>query len=285
MVINMGLTVLKTVKMYVGGAFIRSESGRTTPFLNNDGKEYARVNQASKKDFRNAVVAAKAGETLWAKATAYNRSQIMYRMAEMTEGKRSEFIEMFTELLGLSTKDAAKDVDGAINTFIYYAGFCDKYQQAIGSVNPVPGSFHNFSTPEQMGVITLVDSDKFSFTKLVDNICAIVVGGNSVITLVSPQCSPIVTTLGEVFATSDLPKGVINLLSADLAELKEVVATHMEVKGISFQNENKETFYEMRSNSVDNMKRVIANSGDTRRSLDLILNFVETKTVWHPIGF
>jgi acyl-CoA reductase-like NAD-dependent aldehyde dehydrogenase len=279
------LEVLKTVKMYSGGAFIRSESGRTYPFFaKGTDIEYARVCQASRKDFRNAVVAAKGAVSKWSGKTAYNRSQILYRMAEMMQGKYDEFEDLLEDTLGLSDDEAEEQVEAAIDTFVYYAGWCDKYQQAMGSVNPVAAPYHNFTTPEHMGVVVLIDSDKFSLPKLVDNICSILVGGNAVVALVSKECPAIVTTLGEVFATSDLPGGVVNLLSGDLTELKDHIATHMEVNGISFQNENEATYFDMRSASIDNMKRIIPFKQKTK-SLDLILDFVEQKTVWHPIGY
>lgn len=279
------LEVLKTVKMYSGGAFIRSESGRTYPFFaKGTDKEYARVCQASRKDFRNSIVAAKEAVSKWASKTAYNRSQILYRMAEMMQGKYDEFEDLLEDTIGVSEDEAEAQVEAAIDTFVYYAGWCDKYQQAMGAVNPVAAPYHNFTTPEHMGVVVLVDSDKFSLPKLIDNICTILVGGNSVVALVSKECPAIVTTLGEVFATSDLPAGVVNLLSGDLDELKDHVSTHMEVNAISFQNENEETYFDMRSASIDNMKRIIPFK-DKSKSLDLILDFVEQKTVWHPIGY
>lgn len=280
------LEVMKTVKMYSGGAFIRSESGRTYPFYTKGTqKEYARVCQASRKDFRNAVVDAKGGAAKWAAKTAYNRSQILYRMAEMMQGKYDEFEDLLEDTLNMEEDDAEAQVEASIDTFVYYAGWCDKYQQAMGAVNPVSAPYHNFTTPENMGVVVLIDSDEFSLTKLVDNICSILVGGNSVIALVSKECPAIVTALGEVFATSDLPAGVVNLLSGDLAELKSHIATHMEVNAISFQNENEDTYFEMRSASIDNMKRIIPYKKNKAKSLDLILDYVEQKTVWHPIGY
>lgn len=277
------LPVSKTVKMYVGGAFIRSESGATKAFHNIDGSEFARVCIASRKDFRNAIVKAKPAAGSWASKTAYNRSQILYRMGEMAQGKFDELTSLFMQTLGWDEEQAADEVQAGIDTFIYYAGWCDKYQQVLGAVNPVAAPYHNFTTPEHMGVVVLIDSNEFSFQKLVDNICAILVGGNSIVVMVSEQCSPIVTTLGEIFATSDLPDGVVNLLSGDIKALSSHVATHMEVKAISFQNENEDLYFDMRSSSIDNMKRIIPFKGDKRKSIDLILDFVEQKTVWHPI--
>lgn len=279
------MNVLKTVKMYVGGAFIRSESGATEAFhREGTDEEVARVCVASRKDFRNAVVAAKPAAEVWKSKTAYNKAQILYRMAEMAQAKESEFINVLLDATQLSEEDVMNDVQDMIDTFVYYAGWCDKYQQVLGAVNPVASPYHNFTTPENMGVVVHIDSDNFSLVKLVDNICSILVAGNSVISFVSPKCPLIVTTLGEVFQTSDLPAGVVNLLSGDAIGLSSHISQHMEVNAISFQNENENAFFEMRSNSVDNMKRVIP-LRDKRKSLDLVMDFVELKTVWHPIGY
>ncbi len=279
------MDILKTVKMFVGGKYIRSESGATAPFYRaGTEEEVARVCMASRKDFRNAVEIAKPAASTWKGATAYNKSQILYRMAEMAQAKESEFINVLLDTMSLSEAEVMDDVQAMIDTFVYYAGWCDKYQQLIGSVNPVAAPYHNFSTPDNMGVVVHIDNDEFSLSRLVDNICAILVGGNSVISLVSKNCSPIVTTLGEVFQTSDLPSGVVNLLSGDLGQLLPHISTHMEVNAISFQNENEELYFKLRSDSVDNMKRIIPFK-NKKLSLDLILDFVEMKTVWHPIGY
>lgn len=277
------MQVLKTVKMYVGGAFIRSESGTTVPFVGHDGSEFARICMASRKDFRNAVVAGKSGAVAWSKKSAYNRSQILYRMGEMAQGKSEELCSLL-KVIGRTPAEAKKEVQVAIDTFVYYAGWCDKYQQIAGALNPVVGPFHNFTSPVSMGLVAHIDSNKFDLQKLVDNICSILVGGNSVISIVSLECAPIVTTLGEVFATSDLPGGVVNLLCGDIDSLSKHIATHMEVKAISFQNEDEKLYHAMRSDSIDNMKRVIPYT-TKRESVDLVLSFVESKTVWHPIGY
>lgn len=277
--------ILKTVKMFVGGEFIRSESGATKAFHRaGTDEEVARVCMASRKDFRNAVVAAKPAADVWKKASAYNKSQILYRMAEMAQAKESEFISVLLDTTDLGEDEVMEEVQTMIDTFIYYAGWCDKYQQVLGAVNPVAAPYHNFTTPENMGVVVHIDSNKFSLSKLVDNICAILVAGNSVISLVSSACSPMVTTLGEVFKTSDLPAGVVNLLSGDINSLVPHISKHMEVNAISFQNEDEAMYFNLRSDSVDNMKRVIPFK-EKRKSLDLILDFVEMKTVWHPIGY
>jgi acyl-CoA reductase-like NAD-dependent aldehyde dehydrogenase len=276
------MKVVKTIKMFVDGKFIRSESGRSYSF-DVEGNQYARLCQGSRKDFRNAVVVAKNAQGAWAKRTAFNRSQILYRMAEMMEGKRVEFVSLFQEVLGMNGKEATVELDAAIDTFVYYAGFADKYQQVLGSTNPINGPFHNFTTPEPVGVVAHIAAEKFNFATLIDNICSIIISGNSVITLLGPECPAILAPLSEVIATSDVPAGVINLLTGHLDELYSFIATHREVRSLSFQNENKKLFGELKELAVDNMKRLVPY---TERSLDLsnISTFVEFKTVWHPIG-
>lgn len=269
--------------MYVGGAFIRSESGATVDYKVS-GVELARVCWASRKDFRNAVGAAKSAQKSWAGKTAYNRSQILYRMAEMAQGKETELMNLLLET-GLSTEDkVAEEVQAAIDTFVYYAGWCDKFQQVMGAVNPVAAPYHNFTSPEALGVVTLISSQKFNLVHLIDNICSILVGGNSVIVMMEKEGSIMLSILAEIFHTSDLPGGVVNLLSGDSKSLATIIAEHMEVQGLSFQNEDQELYYQMRSASVENMKRVSGYSPDKLKSLESVLNFVEQKTVWHPIG-
>lgn len=274
----------KTIKLFIGGNFPRSESGRVySQFLSDNKTHYANICQASKKDFRNAVTEAKKAVSTWNDRSAYNRAQILYRMAEMTEGKRGEFCDLFKNVLGVTQQQANKMISDACDTFIYYAGFCDKYQQLIGSINPINGPFHNFSTPEPIGVVTLIDNDEYNFSKTVDHICSILVGGNSVIVLLGNTCPAVLAPLAEVFATSDLPAGTINLLTGKLSELSQTIATHHEVRSISFQNTNKNIYHDMKAASIDNMKRIIGLSNH-EKSLQNILNFIEIKTVWHPIG-
>lgn len=278
------MKITKTIKLYIGGAYPRSESGRVFSQLGADRKtHYANICQASKKDFRNAVTEAKHAQGEWEKRSAYNKSQILYRMAEMTEAKREEFSQLFTNVLGRSKNQTDKMIDDACDTFIYYAGFCDKYQQLIGAVNPVNSPFHNFSQPSSVGVVALIDSDKFDFALTVDRLCSILVGGNTVVALLGKECPAVLAPLAEVFSTSDLPNGVINLLTGHLSELAEVMSTHHEIRSLSFQNENKEVFYKIKEDSIDNMKRIIPFK-QSQRSLEAIVDFIEIKTVWHPIG-
>lgn len=279
------MKVVKTVKLFIGGKFERTESGRSYSF-NKPGtdQQYVRLCQASRKDFRNAVEICRHSVPDWSGRSAYNRSQILYRMAEMCEGKRLEFTTIFEECLGKSKEEANKMIDEAIDTFVYYAGFCDKYQQVTGAVNPVNGPFHNFTTPEPVGMTALIDGDDFDFARLVDNICSILVGGNGTVVLLGKGCPAVLAPLSEVFATSDLPAGVVNLLTGHLDELKEFIASHREVRSISFQNNREDVFFDMKEISTDNMKRMVPHHANCK-SLDNILKYVEYKTVWHPIGY
>jgi acyl-CoA reductase-like NAD-dependent aldehyde dehydrogenase len=279
------MKVVKTIKLYIDGAFVRTESGRSYSY-NVQGKDtqFARLCQASRKDFRNAVESSRKGFKAWSSKTAYNRSQILYRMAEMTEGKRMEFETLFMDALGKTQGEAKEMVDSAIDTFVYYAGFCDKYHQVAGSINPVSGPFHNFTHIEGVGVTTLIEDDQFDFTNLIDSICSIITGGNSVIVLLGEGCPAVLGPLAEVFATSDVPGGTINILSGHLEELRDFIAEHREVRSVSFQSSRDDVFHDMKLKSTDNMKRMVPRHKN-QKCLENILSFVEYKTVWHPVGY
>jgi len=278
------MKVLKTLKLYIRGELVRSESGRTfsVPFFSSE-QTLANAPLASRKDLRAAVEAAKGAQKSWEKKSAFNRSQILYRMAEMCEGKRDEFSIHFEEALGLDQTASNKVIDNAIDTFVYFAGFCDKYQQVLGSVNPVSSPHHNFTTPEATGVVALVCDDQFNFSKIVANICGILAGGNTAVVLLGKMDTILLAPLAEVFATSDLPAGVVNLLTGQLSELLEPLASHMEINALSFQNSNKEMYKMAQEKAVENLKRVKP-LFKTHQSIGPIIEFVEFKTVWHPIG-
>ncbi len=278
------MKVLKTIKLFAGGKFIRSESGRSYPsFVAGSEEEvYARLCQASRKDFRNTVDAALGGFKSWSSKTPFNRSQILYRMAEMAESKRHEFVEMFQEVLGLSKEEAVSEFELGVDTFVYYAGMCDKYQQLAGTVNPIHGPFHNFSTPEATGVVTLITDEAFNFANLIDAICSIIISGNSVIVLFS-SFGPVMAPLSEVMATSDLPGGAVNFLTGDIEEIIEVVANHREVRSICYLGDNADFKTTLQVGAAENMKRLIFGPLHPE-SLEGVLKFVEFKTVWHPIG-
>ena len=278
------MKVIKTIKLYMNGGFPRTESGRTyTQKIKGSSEVYARLCQASRKDFRNAVEFAKGAQGSWAKRSAYNRGQILYRMAEMMEGKRAEFKDVLTVALGMSDKDADIQIDAGRDAFVYYAGFSDKYTQLMGSINPVASAHHNFSSPEAVGVVTHFDNNEFSLPNLCARLAAIIVSGNTVISLLSAECPSILAPLSEVFATSDLPAGVINLLTGDRDELYKHVGSHKEVRSIVSDDTDQKFFYSLKELGVDNMKRFVGPRKDLL-SLEAITECVEIKTAWHPIG-
>lgn len=278
------LKIAKTVKLFINGEFPRTESGRSYPVFYSKSKTlYAHLCLASKKDFRNSVTAAREAQKSWAAKSAYNRSQILYRMAEMTEGKRAEFVDALKETLGLQSAAADKAVSDAISALIYYAGFADKYAQVIGAVNPVAGPHHNFTTPEAVGTVVYVASEKFDFAHVLRAISSIICSGNSLVVLMQREGSALLAPLAEMLATSDLSKGVVNLLSGDVTELCDTIGSHMEVESLCYDGGDTQVLNRMKELSIENFKRVTA--GLVRENnLQNILSFVEYKTVWHPIG-
>lgn len=278
------LAIAKTFKLFIGGEFPRTESGRSFPvYHHGSSKLFAHLCRASRKDLRNSVTAANGAFASWASKSAYNRGQILYRMAEMIESKRQEFAEIFAATLGQTEKQAQKSIDEAIDAFVYYAGFSDKYQQLAGSVNPVSGPHHNFTACEPVGVVGLLNSEDFDFGELAASLAAIIVSGNTLVALLSAPGAAVVSPLAEVLATSDLPKGVVNLLTGDLTELAAHFGSHMEIQSISCQNSDEELLGNLKTLAAGNFKRLL---GPVSRPLSLehVLSFVEFKTVWHPIG-
>lgn len=279
------MRVPKTIKLFIGGELPRTESGRSfpVPFFGTD-KIYANLCLASRKDFRNAVTAAKDALKGWESKTAYNRSQILYRMGEMAEGKRHEIVEILESTLGLSESVANKSVDEAIEAFVYYSGWCDKFSQVIGAVNPVAGPHHNFTGAEPVGVVTLIGSEKFNLKDLVMMISAVIASGNTLVALMPQEGAATIAPLSEIFMTSDLPKGVINLLSGDTQELYKVVGSHMEAQAVCYLGTDANVLKELKTSAVDSMKRVVSLPKE-KWGLEPVLSFVEYKTVWHPIGY
>jgi acyl-CoA reductase-like NAD-dependent aldehyde dehydrogenase len=276
--------VAKTIKLFIGGDFPRTESGRSFPvYLNKTKTVYAHLCQASRKDLRNAVTVAQGAFSSWASKSAYNRSQILYRMAEMTEGKRHEFAEILIDTLGYTAAKADKSINAAVDAFVYYAGWADKYQQVIGSVNPVSGPHHNFTSSEPVGVVGLIANQQFELGTLAAQIAAIIASGNTLVVLMAEKGGAILAPLAEVFATSDLSKGVVNLLTGKLDELYKQFGTHMEIQSLSCQTAEAHVLAELKEMGAENMKRVISPCKEDL-SLENLINFVEYKTVWHPIG-
>ncbi len=278
------LPVPKTHKLYIGGEFPRSESGRSYVLAKPGAKHaYAQLCLASRKDLRAAVDAAKAAQPGWAGRSAYNRGQILYRMAEMIEGRGESWRALLRDGLGLTAAQATRAFEGVIDALVYFAGATDKYPQVIGAVNPVAGPHHSFTTPEPTGVVGLIFADEPDPAAIAARIAAAIAGGNSVIALLPGRAGGMVAEFGEAFATADLPAGVVNLLSGDAAELTPQFASHMEIQGLAFLRDEPQQRTELERAAADNMKRCVASHGPLL-ALERVLDFVEYKTVWHPIG-
>jgi acyl-CoA reductase-like NAD-dependent aldehyde dehydrogenase len=281
------LEVLKTYKIYIGGQFPRTESGRYYVPTNADGKKLANVCLSSRKDFRDAVVAARGAFGSWSSRAAFNRGQILYRMAEMLEGRKAQFIEEL-KLQDASKAKAEKEVNLAIDRLIYYAGWCDKYQQLFSAVNPVASSHFNFSVPEPMGVVAIVAPQSDSLLGLVSVIAPVIAGGNTCVVLASetkPLCS---VTFAEVLNSSDLPGGVVNILTGKPKELNEWFVTHMDVNATIYCETDSSVQSMMREKSALNLKRIffydkIKWNTEEGQSPYFIMDTQEIKTTWHPV--
>ena len=287
------LTITKTPKPYVGGAFIRSESGRVFPInegAKKDGKFFANIPQCTRKDIRNAVeAAAKAGPD-WARRTPYNRGQILYRLGEMLEARAPEMADALA-VGGTSRGDADREVAASVDRLIYYAGWADKYAQVVGNTNPVAGPFFNFTVPEPMGVIGIIAGDPDPLLGLISQVAPVIVSGNTVVALVSETQPYPAIVLGEMLATSDLPGGVVNLLTGFRRELLPTFATHTHIRGMSAVIDADER-KELALGAADSVKRVRTRkseekldwSSDKSQGVYDIKDFIEFKTTWHPIG-
>ena len=279
------INVLKTYKIFIGGKFPRTESGRVYQ-LNNRSKAIANVCLSSRKDLRNAVVAARGAFEKWSGSTAYNRSQILYRMAEMMEGRKDQFISELV-LQGVDRKEATLEVDLSIDRVIYFAGWADKINQVFGSVNPVATSHFNFSLMEPMGVVGLVAPEKSGLLGLVSSLCPILVSGNCAVVLASeklPLCS---ITLAEVLATTEVHAGVVNILTGKKEVIMVHLAKHMDLTAI-YLTDNLEHKKSVQEEAIHNLKRVVVGkqkSWDDRTVENpyIITDFMEIKTTWHPV--
>lgn len=288
------LPITKTPKVYVGGQFIRSESGRVFPIFEDgkpDGKFFANVPQCTRKDIRNAVEAAAKVGPDWAKRTPYNRGQILYRLGEMLESRAEEMAAAITRASDTSSRDGEKEVAASVDRLIYYAGWADKYAQVVGNTNPVAGPFFNFTVPEPMGIIGVIASDEDPLLGLISQIAPVIVSGNTVIALASETQPYPAIVLGEMLATSDLPGGVVNLITGFRRELLPTFATHTHIRGVSAvvgPDERKELAF----GAADSVKRVKTRKAEEKldwysaktQGVYDIKDFVEFKTTWHPIG-
>ncbi|MER5385103.1 aldehyde dehydrogenase family protein [Streptomyces sp. NPDC002688] len=281
------LSVFKTYKLYVGGKFPRSESGRVYEVSDSKGKWLANAPQSSRKDARDAVVAARKAFGGWSGATAYNRGQVLYRVAEMLEGRKEQFVREVADAEGLSKSKAAAVVDAAIDRWVWYAGWTDKIAQVVGGGNPVAGPYFNLSSPEPTGVVTVLAPQESSFLGLVSVIAPVIATGNTVIVIASEKSPLPALSLGEVLATSDLPGGVVNVLSGRTAEIAAPLAAHQDVNAIDLTGADEALAKELEIAAADNMKRVLRPQPvDYARTpgIERLTAFLETKTVWHPTG-
>ena len=280
------VTVRKTHKLYIGGSFPRSESGRTFEALDAKGGFLANMAHASRKDARDAVRAARSAFGGWAGRTPYNRGQVVYRIAEVMEGRREQFVDQVRAAEGLTAKQAQAHVDASIDRVVWYAGWADKYVQVLGNANPVSSPFFNLSSPEPTGVVAVL-APQDSLLGLVSTVIPAIVTGNTVI-VVGSHAHPIAgVTLAEVMATSDLPGGVVNLLTGRAAEIGPWLASHLDVNAIDLAGADAGLATELEVAAADNLKRVLRPAGDdwtAEPTLDRLARWTETKTVWHPIG-
>ena len=276
------LPVAKTYKLFIDGAFPRSESGRTFPVHGADGTLLANAARASRKDLRDAVRTARVAQEGWAARTAYNRGQVLYRVAEMLEGRRAELATLLSDA-GLGTKAAEEEVEASIDRWVWYAGWSDKVHHVLGTVNPVSGPYFNFTIPEPTGVVGLVASGRPALLGLVSRLVPAIVGGNTVVVVTGGDASLVAVTLGEVLATSDVPAGVVNVLTGERAELLPWLISHLDVNAVDLTGADDDLEAEVVAEAAANVKRVVF--GDVEEeSPYAIADFLEMKTLWHPIG-
>ncbi|MEV7857404.1 aldehyde dehydrogenase family protein [Streptomyces hirsutus] len=282
------LSVFKTYKLYVGGKFPRSESGRVFEVTDSGGNWLANAPLSSRKDARDAVVAARKAFGGWAGATAYNRGQVLYRVAEMLEGRREQFVREVADAEGLSQAQAAAQVDAAVDRWVWYAGWTDKIAQIVGGGNPVAGPFFNLSSPEPTGVVAVLAPQESSFLGLVSVLAPVIATGNTAVVVASEKAPLPALSLGEVLATSDVPGGVVNILSGRTAEIAAPLAAHQDVNAIDLAGADEALAKELEIAAADNLKRVLrpqpVDNWAAAPGTDRMTAFLETKTVWHPTG-
>ena len=276
------IDVNKTYKLFIGGAFPRSESGRVYEIKGNNKKFIANPALASRKDLRDAVVAAKAAHSGWANATAFNRGQILYRVAEIMQGRSDQFIDEICALEGVTTKVAKVQVEEAIDSWVWYSGWCDKLSSVSGSLNQVSGPFYNFTTPEALGVVAIFAENKPSLLGVVRTLAPVIASGNSAVLIASESYPLPAITLSEVMATSDVPAGVVNILTGKITELAPWIGSHMEIDGVDVAGLSKKQEEELKLVGADNLKRIFRFTPTNHP--ERILSFMEPKTVWPPIG-
>ncbi len=276
------LPILKTYKLYIGGKFPRSESGRVYEVTTSKGAFLANAAKASRKDARDAVVAARAAFPGWSGATGYNRGQVLYRIAELLEGRRAQFVGELRSTDGTSASAAEKQVDAAIDTWVWYAGWADKYLQVAGNGNPVSGPYFNISTPEPTGVVAVIAPAKAGLLGLVSVIAPVILSGNTVVVVASESSPLAAISLSEVLATSDVPGGVVNILTGSAAEIAPWLARHADVNALDLAGAEHLEWVDLQIAAADTLKRVSPpEPGIPAQSVERITFFTETKTVWH----
>ena len=277
------LSIPKTYKLYIGGKFPRSESGRVYDVVSTTGSFLANAAKASRKDARDAVVAARVAVNGWAGATGYNRGQVLYRIAELLEGRRAQFVEEIVSTEGVSTAAAQQQVDAAIDVWVWYAGWADKYIQVAGNGNPVSGPYFNISTPEATGVVAVIAPQESSLLGFVSVVAPALVSGNTVIVVASEKAPLSAISLSEVMATSDVPGGVVNVLTGSAAEIAPWLASHADVNAIDLAGAGDTDWVDLQIAAAETLKRVLPPEfGVPAPSVERITFFTETKTVWHP---
>lgn len=280
--------VLKTYKLYIGGKFPRTESGRFFKVEDRNGEPLANLCRGSRKDFREAVVAARAAFQGWSSSSAYLRGQILYRAAEMLEGRKEQFVsELYA--LGATRPAAQGEVDESIDRLVYFAGWCDKYQQVFSSVNPVSSSHFNFSMQEPTGVVAIIAPRRHPLLGLVANLAPAIAGGNTTVVLASEKMPTAAVSFAEVLHSSDVPGGVVNLMTGFREELLEHFASHMDVNALVYCGSDKDQIKQLQTLAADNIKRVVVRRLDSwndekSRNPYLLADTQELKTTWHPVG-
>ncbi len=274
----------KTYKLYINGAFARSESGRTYQVFDKNHVFVANVAMASRKDARDAVVAARSAFSSWSGASAYNRGQVLYRIAEIMEGRREQFIAEILQAEGGGRANAALQVNETIDTWVWYAGWADKYAQVAGNTNPVTGPYFNLSVTEPTGVVSVIAPKRPSLLGFASAVAPVLVSGNAVVVIASQPHPLPALSLSEVLATSDIPKGAVNILSGNPAEISPWLASHADINAIYLIGAGDLNWADLQASAAETLKRVVppeAGNDVVSRSLEKILAFTEIKTVWH----
>ena len=275
------MNIPKTYKLFIGGSFPRSESGRSREVKNPAGKFVANIALASRKDAREAVVAARTAQAAWSSATAYNRGQVIYRIAEVLDGRFEQFVATIREATGATPKQASTQVQSAIDTLISHAGWTDKFAQVYGGANPVAGPFFNLTVPEPTGVVAVLVGDQIDFAGLVKAIVSTITTGNAVLAVVPAGVSLAAIEFAEVLATSDVPAGTVNILTGDVSEIAPWLASHQDVNGLDLSTLEAELAKNCEELGAETLKRIQRKSDKGLTELQRLEAFVEAKTVWH----